>query len=149
MGALACGETQAVCRRVGSWLLDLRIAAASHFTVWRRSRSEGPLLVDQMGGGGRFEVRPPLTLQASHIKAHAESEVHKVAVQARIAPEAPLTQWIDTTQDSSLLKGSVPHSLSTGFVFGGPSAIQSRFAQWMHCKTQNSSSLRCERLRTG
>ena len=56
----------------------------------------------------RFEVRAAC-LQAEHVKQHAESSVHRMAVAAWLNPDAPLRFAAQATlQDEQLLSGAVP-----------------------------------------
>ena len=56
----------------------------------------------------RYEVRPSF-LQAEHVKQHACSDCHKLAVQAFLRPDAPVRLYLQSCHsDDVLLRGAVP-----------------------------------------
>ena len=56
----------------------------------------------------RYEVRPSF-LQAEHVKQHACSDCHKLAVQAFLRPDAPMRLFLQSCHsDDVLLRGAVP-----------------------------------------
>lgn len=60
------------------------------------------------GGWARFDVRPS-TLQAEHLRQHAHSDVHKVAMQAYFRPDEPVVLALQAnSEDDEVLRGAVP-----------------------------------------
>ena len=47
-------------------------------------------------------------LQASNLQNHAQSNIHRLALKAFLAPTAPLVSMIPSEQDDELLSGAVP-----------------------------------------
>jgi hypothetical protein len=93
------------------------------FCAWFANRARGPSSTQTQLGSrkaslcrigsrfSRFEVRA-LFLQAEHVKQHAESSAHRMAVVAWLHPDAPLRFAAQATlEDEQLLSGAVPQAV--------------------------------------
>ena len=101
----------------GAWALGCSLCAAA---LWRSQGQTVPLQLrgvpDRSGKStprtrckwAFYEARP-VSIQAEHIKQHACSDVHKLAVQAYCRPDEPVRLALQRTgSDDRLLSGAVP-----------------------------------------
>ena len=76
--------------------------------VGRRAGKRCPPAWRVTGGWGRFDARP-FHLQAEHIRTHACTDKHKLAVRAFLCPAGPAVLALQATaSDDELLRGGSP-----------------------------------------
>ena len=90
----------------GAWGLGCSVCAA----LVMRLQSEVPKRRQRKWctKWSRFECRSS-RLQSSHLREHAATSLHKLAVKAWLCPSEPLVEWLaGSPEDDELLRGSVP-----------------------------------------
>ena len=102
----------------GTWALGCSLCAAA---LWKRQSQTAPVQHRGVPSDRSRKSTPrtrckwalyearPVSVQAEHIKQHACSDTHKLAVQAHLRPEEPVRLALQRTRDDdSLLSGAVP-----------------------------------------